>query len=73
MAPNRGSRSSAARGPHAPLVVIDEEGYEVGVVLDYAQYLSLLGVIATKLERDNLPGYWQRALDGCLVVPSTPS
>jgi len=53
---------------NAPHIVIDGQGYEVGVVVEYAQYVALLGFLAARLDRDALPPYWRGALDGCLVV-----
>jgi len=55
-------------GARAPLVVIDEQGLEVGVMVDYAQYLVLLRMVATELNREALPRYWRGALDGCLAL-----
>jgi hypothetical protein len=48
--------------------VIDGDGREVGVIVDYAQYLHLLGILATATCRDSLPHYWRSALDGCLIT-----
>ena len=55
-------------GPRAPHIVIDAQGEEVGVVVDYVQYVSLLGLVATRVGRDGLSAYWRGALDGCLQV-----
>lgn len=55
-------------GARAPLVVIDEQGLEVGVFVDYSQYLVLLRLLALELDRGALPGYWRGALDGCTAV-----
>jgi hypothetical protein len=49
----------------APHVIVDALGYEVGVVVDYAHYLGLLGVLATQIDRGALPPYWRAALDRC--------
>lgn len=51
-----------------PRIVIDGDGREVGVIVDYAQYVHLLGILATSTCRDTLPRYWRSALDGCLVT-----
>lgn len=53
---------------HAPRIVIDGRGREVGVLVDYRHYLTLLGMIAAEMDRDSLPTYWRSALDGCLAV-----
>jgi hypothetical protein len=55
-----------ARAARAPLVVIDERGIEAGVLVDFPEYVSLLGILAARLDRDALPDYWRSALDGCL-------
>ncbi|MFN2251156.1 MAG: hypothetical protein ACK2UL_04500 [Anaerolineae bacterium] len=57
-----------ACGGCAPRIVIDEHGHEVSVLVDYSQYLTLLGVLAAQTDRDHLPLYWQSALDGSLVL-----
>ncbi len=56
------------QGPRAPHIVVDEQGREVGVFVDYPQYVALLGLMASELDRDTLPRYWRGALDGCLLL-----
>jgi hypothetical protein len=61
---------AAARAVCAPQVVIDGQGYEVAVVVDYGQYMSLLGILATQLDPRSLPRYWRSAVVRCLVLDS---
>lgn len=49
-------------GGHAPRMVIDETGGEVAVLVDYSQYVVLLAMIASELERRELPAYWREAM-----------
>jgi hypothetical protein len=55
-------------GARAPLVIIDDQGFEVGVMVDYAQYVALLRLVASGIGREAIPRYWRGALDGCLAV-----
>ena len=64
--------TQAVFAPHSPHIVIDAEGHEVGVVVDYAQYLALMELLAAEPGRNALPHYWQRALDGCLLGFARP-
>jgi len=52
----------------APLVVIDERGGEVGVLVDYTQYVTLLRLVSSTFDRGTLPRYWRGALDDCLAL-----
>ena len=61
-------RAVGPRGTVAPRIVIDGDGREVGVIVDYAQYMHLLGILSASRCRDSLPRYWRSALDGCLVT-----
>lgn len=65
---SRYSRPARLRTTRGPRIVIDGDGREVGVIVDYAQYLHLLGILATATCRDSLPHYWRSALDGCLIT-----
>jgi hypothetical protein len=56
------------RAPRAPRVVIDERGGEVAVLIDYAQYVTLLRLVASRLAAGELPTYWRDAVDDCLAV-----
>jgi hypothetical protein len=58
----------AGRAAPAPYVVIDGTGSEVGVVVSYDQYLRLLRVVASSVDRRALPPYWRRALESCLAL-----
>lgn len=59
--------AQAVFAPHSPHIVIDAQGYEVGVIVDYGQYLALMEFLAAEPGHNGLPRYWQRALDGCLL------
>jgi hypothetical protein len=48
-----------------PLMVIDVEGNEIGVLVGQQHYLQLMELLAG-LPRSRLPSYWRRALRGCL-------
>lgn len=54
--------------PEAPHIVIDDRGYEVGAIVHYAEYVMLLDMLATYLDRDALSSYWRNALEACLAV-----
>lgn len=72
--PNQLSRSESApcgscdSRPSSPHVIIDGQGYEVGVVVEYAHYISLLGILATQLDSAAIPPYWRGAVDHCLSM-----
>ncbi len=52
----------------SPNVIIDAAGLEVGVVIDYSQFVSLLGILATQVDCHVLPPYWRMAVETCLVL-----
>jgi hypothetical protein len=58
----------APRATPAPYVVIDAGGDEVGVVVEYGQYVRLLRLVAGQVGRRALSPYWRRALDGCFAL-----
>ena len=53
---------------HRPLVVVDDHGGEVGVLVDYAQYLVLLRLVSSTLELGRLPRYWRGAMEDCMAL-----
>lgn len=55
----------------SPNVIIDGSGLEVGVVIDYAQFVGLLGILATQVDSNVLPRYWRTAVEACLVLGSS--
>jgi hypothetical protein len=59
---------SSQGGARRPLVVVDEAGAEVGVLVDYAQYVVLLKMVSSALDRGRLPRYWRGAMDDCLAL-----
>jgi hypothetical protein len=52
----------------SPDVVIDGQGREVAVLVGYSHYVSLLGILATQLDRSILPPYWRGAVEECLCL-----
>ena len=57
----------------APCVVIDDCGREVGVFLDFCEYVDLLALVATRVDGALLSPYWRRAVEGCVDVPLSPA
>ncbi len=60
---------ASAGSARSPYVVVDEDGAEVGVVLDYGQYLALLDWLARRGCCRELSAYWRRAMEA-YVPPS---